>query len=79
MKTPVEIINELIPLYTSMRDMGRAIGEDGSDIIRWRYGKTKIKARAVIAICRLHPEITPHQLNPDIFPADLRLTFGDNK
>jgi transcriptional regulator with XRE-family HTH domain len=75
---PEEIITELLKQYPSQREFARAIGEDAGDIIRWRQGKCKIKARAIISICRLHTDIKPHALNPELFPADLRFTFGDN-
>ena len=77
--TAAEIINELISKYPTAREFARAIGEDGADIIRWRMGRSKVKGRAVIAICRLHPEIRPHDLNPEWFPADLSFFFGENK
>ena len=75
----VEIINTIIKQYSSFRAFARAISEDGADITRWRANKTKIKARAIVSICRLHPEITPHDLNPNIFPPDLRFVFEENK
>jgi hypothetical protein len=75
--TPQEIINDLLTKYPSSREFARAINEDAADIIRWRYGRCKVKARAVISICRLHKEISPHALNPEIFPADLNFIFGD--
>lgn len=78
MKEPAQILNELIAKYNTARDFARAINEHASDIIRWRYGKCAIKMRAVVSICRLHPEIKPHDLNKD-FPADLTLVFGDKK
>lgn len=77
-KSPADIINELLDKAPTSRDFARSINEDAADIIRWRYGRSKIKPRAVIAICRLHPELRPHDLNPDIFPADLSFFFGDN-
>jgi hypothetical protein len=76
-KTPADIINDLMPQYSSQREFARAIGEDAADIIRWRYGRSKIKTRAVITLCRLHPEIKPYQLNSEWFPKDLRFVFGD--
>jgi hypothetical protein len=76
---PEDVINELITRYSTSREFAHAIGEDAADIIRWRYGKCRIKARAVVNICRLHPDIQPHQLNPDWFPEDLTFTFGSDK
>jgi len=58
-----------------MREFSRVIGEHCADVTRWRKGKTKIKARAVISICRRFPQVRPAQLNSCIFPADLLLTF----
>lgn len=75
--TPTEIINHLLTQYSSLREFARAIGEDGADVIRWRYGRSKVKSRAVVAICRLHPDIMPHDLNPEVFPADLKFIFGE--
>lgn len=78
-KKPADIINTLIPMYQSSREFARAIGEDAADVIRWRFGRCKIKARAVVNICRLHPHIKPFELNPDWFPEDLTFKFGDTK
>lgn len=75
--TQTEIINKLLEQYKTSREFARVIGEDAADVIRWRYNRCKIKPRAVINICRHHPEITPHQLNPDVFPQDLRFSFGE--
>lgn len=76
-KTPHDLINELIDKYPSLRNFARTIREDASDVIRWRYAKAKIHARAVISICRLHPEIIPYQLDSATFPEDLTLKFGE--
>ena len=76
-KKPHDIINDLISQYASARELARAIGEDSADVIRWRQGKSRIKARAIVTICRLHPEIKPYQLNPDHFPDDLNFVFGE--
>ena len=75
--TPEEIVIDLIEEYDSLRDFARVIGEDPGDVVRWKYGRAKIRPRAVITICRLHPEVPPHRLCPEIFPADLTLKFGE--
>lgn len=74
---PVGIINEILKEYSSGKAFARAIGEDGSDVIRWRYGRSAIKARAVVAICRLYPQIPPYKLNPEIFPKELNFVFSE--
>lgn len=77
-KTPADFLNDLISQYPSVREFSRAIGEDASDVVKWRYSKCAIRVRAVISICRIHPNIKPHDLNPLWFPADLDFKFGDN-
>lgn len=77
-KKPADIINELIQDYASLREFARAIGEDGSDVMRWRYDRSKVTPRAVIKICKLYPAIAPYELNPDVFPEDLVVIFKDN-
>lgn len=74
---PADIINELIQDYASLREFARAIGEDGSDVMRWRHDRSKVTPRAVIKICKLYPSIAPYKLNPDIFPEDLHFVFLD--
>ncbi len=76
-KKPEEIINELANRHASLREFARSIGEDGTDVMNWRNGKRKVRPRAVIKICELYPEYKPHDLNPDIFPANLTLNFGE--
>lgn len=78
-RSPSIIINHLIKKHKTSRAFARLINEDASDILRWRLGRTHIKARAVVAICKLHPEIKPYDLNGDIFPPDLRFTFEELK
>lgn len=75
---PSEIINDLLKKYASGREFARAINEDTADISRWRTDTCAIKARAVVAICQLHPEILPYNLNPAIFPKHLTFKFGAN-
>lgn len=76
-KKPEDIITELIAHYQSIRKFANAIGEDSADVIRWKSGKNKIRARSIVQICRLHPDILPHMLNPNHFPADLRFIFEE--
>ena len=75
-KTPSEILTEILKEYPSMRVFGKHIGEDSADVARWKTGKKKIKARAVISICRLHPKTKPYQLNPILFPKNLHFIFN---
>ena len=75
--TPAEIIEHLLKKYPTAREFARSIKEDAADITRWRTGLSNIKPRAVVSICRLHPEIKPYQLNENIFPRELTFTFGD--
>lgn len=77
--SPAVIMNELVDRFSSAREFARAIGEDPSDVMKWRLGKIKVRPRAVISICRLYPCINPADLNPSVFPADLRLSFGEKK
>ena len=74
---PMEIINKLLESYKTSREFARVIGEDAADITRWKFGRCQIKPRAVINICRHHPDLSPHDLNPDVFPADLKFNFGE--
>jgi hypothetical protein len=76
-KQPHDYLNEIIAKHPSLREFCRLINEDSSDVIRWRYGRNKIRARAIVAICALHPEVRPHDLNPEHFPANLRFVFGE--
>jgi hypothetical protein len=71
----VDLINKLADKAPSMRAFARSIYEQVSDVSRWCAGLKHIKLRAVIEICRLYPEIRPHQLNHMIFPEDLVFTF----
>jgi hypothetical protein len=75
---PADIINDLIKRYASLREFARAIREDGSDVMRWRHERGKVRPRAVIKICELFPEYKPHDLNPEVFPAHLTLHFGEH-
>ncbi len=74
-----KIINEILTKYSSGREFAKMIGEEASDVSRWRYGKLSVSPRAVISICRLHKNISPHQLNSAVFPEDVKLTFTKEK
>jgi len=67
---------DILDKYESIRALSREINEDPSDISRWRDGVRRISPRAVISICRLHPDVLPNDLS-EIFPADLTFNFGD--
>lgn len=71
-------ICELINQYASIRIFSRLIGEDSSDVFRWKTGKSKIRAQAVIKVCKLF-DVTPQTLRPDIFPSDMKLVFKKEK
>jgi hypothetical protein len=73
-KKSAKIINDLIEKHESMRDFGRKISEDPADIMRWKSGKSAVRVRAVITICRLFG-YEPHEVNPDLFPQDLSFVF----
>ncbi len=77
-KSSSDIINDLLTSYSTSREFARAIKEDPADIVRWRSGRSPVKPRAVIQICRLYPEIKPNSLNP-IFPEDIYFEFKDTK
>lgn len=72
----ISIIKDLISRHSSMREFSRQIKEDATDVCRWTKGKKKIMPRAIISICKLYPEIKPHDLNPDLFPIDTRIVTG---
>jgi len=71
----IKIINEIVKKHESMRAFARLIQEQCSDVSRWCSGKSKIKVRAVIEICRLYPKLMPHELNHIVFPKDLTFSF----
>lgn len=73
----VQIISDLLLQYQSMRNFGRAIQEDASDILRWKHGR-KVKARAVVTINRIHG-ISPYDLRPDLFPRELKFVYEEMK
>lgn len=73
---PSDIIKKLIKEAGSCRAFAREIDEDVSDVFRWKSEKLKIKARAIVKICRLYPDITPHDLRPDWYDKDVRFIFG---
>ncbi len=75
----IKIINDIVNKHESMRSFARLIQEQCSDVSRWCAGKSKIKVRAVIEICRLYPKILPCELNHEVFPADLQFFFTKGK
>jgi hypothetical protein len=72
------LFNEILARSESMREFSRQIREADSDICRWKQGKKKLTCRAIISICRLY-NVSPHVLNPDLFPNDLKFTFIKTK
>ena len=76
LRIPEEVIDDLISKYGSARKFGLAIGEDSSDILRWKKTQRPVSPRAVIKICELHPEILPYELNPYVFPFNLDFKFS---
>jgi hypothetical protein len=78
-KTPAEVLNELIAQYPTAKEFARKINEDTTDVLRWRHGRAMMSTRAVVSVCRLHPKVKPHQLNPKWFPVDLTFKFGAKK
>ncbi len=71
----VKIYNSLIDKHESMRKFAIAIGEEISQVCKWRYGRKSLPTRTVITICRMYPKIQPYELNPDLFPEDLKFIF----
>lgn len=71
----VEIINDLIAKHKTMRAFSRAISEDISDVWKWKKGQKRITPRAISSICKLYPEIKPHNLRPDIYPEGISFNF----
>jgi len=67
------IIN-LIEKHDSMRGFARVISEDPADVLKWRDGKIAIHPRAAITLVRIFGA-NPHDLRPDIFPANTKITF----
>lgn len=74
----ITAINELINNCVSLRAFARAIEEDSSDVHRWKTGTSKIRAKAVIKICKIF-DIIPQVLRPDIFGNDVKLVFKKDK
>ena len=71
-----KLLCDIISQYKSVREFARAIEEDPADIFRWKVGKRKINPRAVIKIVRLHPEISAHDLNNDVFLKGMTFNFN---
>lgn len=74
-----EILDYLISLHPSMRKFAHFINEDQGDISRCKSGCKNIGSRMTISICRKYPDISPNDLNPDIFPEDLKFVFKSKK
>ncbi len=73
--TSEKILCDIIAEYKSVREFARAIEEDPADIFRWKVGRRKINPRAVIRIVRLHPKVSAHDLNPDVFLKGMTFNF----
>lgn len=69
-----EILTSLIAKHKSLREFARVISEDSSDVLRWRDKKVAIQPRAVITIVQLFG-VSPHDLRPDVFPPNTKITF----
>jgi hypothetical protein len=74
-KTAIWHLEQLIKKESSARSFAFGIEEDPADIARWRTGKTKIKPRAVIKICKKYYRMSPSDFRPDIFPKGMIITF----
>lgn len=68
-------IENIIESRESMRELGRFIEEDISDISRWKSGILKIKIHAVVKICQKFNIDQPSIFRPDIFPDNLKFIF----
>jgi hypothetical protein len=77
--TPLEVIREIIRRNKTQMILSRKIKEDIADISKWKKGQKSVGYRAAISICRCYPDVLPWELNPKIFPKDLRLVFVKNK
>lgn len=75
----IKILLDLISKHPSMRKFAHVINEDQGDISRCTLGYKSPRARMVVNICREYPNICPHDLNPDIFPKDLKFIFKQKK
>ena len=75
----MNILAELIGQHKSMKEFSSIIGEDPSNVLRWKKGRSAITLRAVINICRRNKNLQPHDLNPEIIPSDLTFTFIEKK
>jgi hypothetical protein len=69
-----KLVKELVDSYDSLREFARYTNQDVADIYRWKLGRTKIRAQAVVEFCRLF-DCDPNLLRPDIFPAGIKLIF----
>lgn len=60
----------------SLRSFSNFLGENVSDICKWRAGKKNLTVRVIVKLCRLF-DFRPHELNPDYFPPDLMFLFSE--
>lgn len=77
MSEQAEMLNKIVGEYKSVREFCRMIDEDWANYYRWYKGARAIHPRAVIKIVRLHPDVKPYQLNPEVFPKDLHFKFKE--
>jgi DNA-binding transcriptional regulator YdaS (Cro superfamily) len=75
-KKLTRIFDALIDVYGSQKELAIAIQEHKSDISLWHRGKKQVTVRAIINICRLHKQLSPYDLNPDLFPSDLEFVYS---
>ncbi len=68
------ILNKLVESDDSLRAFARDIGEDSSDVIRWKQGKIRIHPRACMTLVRMYG-VSAHDLRPDIFPENCIVKF----
>lgn len=73
-KSLTSVIESESLVHGSMRKYALAVGEHYTDLTRWKNGSKKPALRSCINLCKRYGFI-PHELNPDLFPPDLRFTF----
>lgn len=64
--------------HVSLRQFAYLINENASDVCKWRAAKKNLTIRVIVTLCRMF-NLRPHDLNPDVFPADLLFEFGSIK
>lgn len=75
MRFKTTIDNLLKDKDMNYRDFARTIGEDSADISRWMHRQKNVTTRAVLSICKIYPQIKPHDLNPELFAANLEFVW----